>query len=134
LLDIWEIDKVGLSWATSGYQGAISSGQTTCGLLIGATVAIGLRHGQGQTSIPFEAEEERGKAVKAVNALYQEFLTKFNGTNCQTLTTIDFSKPEDQARYMEKEIFKDTCFKYFQFLMKRFMDEAKQQDTDEKTA
>jgi len=128
------MDKVGLSWATSGYQGAISSGQTTCGLLIGATVAIGLRHGHGKTCIPFEDEEGRGKAVEEVNSLYKDFLTKFNDTNCQTLTTIDFSKPEDQARYMEKEIFKDTCFKFFQFLMKRFMDEVKQQDADEKTA
>ena len=127
------MDKIKYSWATSGYLGAISSGQTTCGLLIGATVAIGLRHGQGKTCIPFEDEEERGKAVKEVNDFYRDFLTKFKDTNCQTLTTIDFSKPEDQARYMEKEIFKDTCFKFFQFLMTRFMDEAKQREAEEKS-
>ena len=125
MLEIWEMDKIKYAWATSGYLGAISSGHTTCGLLIGATVAIGLRHGQGKTCIPMEDEAEREKAVKEVNALYKAFLEEYSSTNCQTLTTIDFSKPEDQARYMEEEIFKATCFQFFKFVMQRFIDEDK---------
>ena len=126
------MDKLKYAWAASGYLGAISSGQTTCGLLIGSTIALGVRHGQGKNCIPIEDEEERGKVVKEVNDLYRDFLTQFSSTDCQTLTTTDFSKPEDQVRYMEKEIYKDTCFKFLKFLMKRFFDEEQKRSVLEK--
>ncbi|UCH32198.1 MAG: C-GCAxxG-C-C family protein, partial [Candidatus Bathyarchaeota archaeon] len=67
LLTLWDLPKEGYSWATAGYMGAILSGQTACGLLIGSSIAIGLRCGQGKKGIPEEHESERGKAIMAVN-------------------------------------------------------------------
>lgn len=67
-------------------------------------------------------EENRHKAVKEVNSLYKDFISRFNHTDCKTLTACDFTNPEDRARYMEKEIYKNTCFVFFNFVMKRFMD------------
>jgi len=125
LQEIWDIDPHH-SWATAGYLGAINSGQTTCGLLIGSSIAIGLRHGKGKNCIPKEDEESRNKAVKEVNMLYKDFIHKFNSTNCKELTACDFSKQEDANRYMEKEVYKNTCFIFFNFVMNRLIEKEKQ--------
>lgn len=125
LQEIWDIDKKH-SWATAGYLGAINSGQTTCGLLIGSSVAIGLRHGKGKECIPKEDEDSRNKAVKEVNMLYNDFIHTFNSTNCKDLTACDFSKTEDLARYMEQEVYKEKCFVFFKFVMNRFIEKEEQ--------
>ncbi|MCJ7772083.1 MAG: C-GCAxxG-C-C family protein [Desulfobacterales bacterium] len=125
LQEIWDIDKQH-SWATAGYLGAINSGQTTCGLLISSSIAIGLRYGKGKNCTPMENEENRNKAVNEVNMLYNDFIHKFNCTICKDLTSCDFSKPEDLTKYMEKEVYKKKCFVFFKFVMNRFIDIEKQ--------
>ena len=128
LQEIWGLSQEEFSWATAGYQGAISSGQTTCGLLIGSSVAIGLRFGRGKKCIPKEDEKQRNKAIKAVNELYKDFISQYKNTECITLIGCDLSKPEDQARYFEKEIYKDTCFEFYNFVMNRFIEMDKQEE------
>jgi len=34
----------------------------------------------------------------------------------------DFSKPEDLKKYVEKEVYKEKCFVFFNFVMNRFME------------
>jgi hypothetical protein len=127
LQEIWEFPRIDYSWAAAGYQGAISSGNTTCGLLIGTTIAIGLHYGVGKECIPFEDKETRDKAIAEVNDFYQDFLTEFNDTLCRNLIGgLDMGNPEDRKQYMDKEVYKDTCLKYFQFVMKRFIERDKQ--------
>lgn len=127
LQEIWGIDTKETSWATAGYLGAIGSGQTTCGLLIGSSIAIGLKTGRGKQCLPLEDTDERDKAVQSVNTLYHDFLKEFESTECQTLTTCNFSKPEDEKRYIEKEIYKECCFKFFNFVMNRFIEMDKKE-------
>ena len=129
LQEIWGLNHKETSWATAGYLGAIESGQTTCGLLIGCSVAIGLKFGQGKECLPMEDTDERDKAVTEVNKLYHAFLKEFESTECQILTTCDFSKPEELTRYVEKEIYKDCCFKFFNFVMNRFIEMDKKEKT-----
>ncbi len=113
------------SWATSGYLGAISSGEATCGLLIGSSVAIGLRMGIGKEQFPLEDEKDRNKAIASVNDLYEDFLEAFKSTQCQRLTCCDFSKKEEIDRYMTEEVYKDKCFKFFDFVMDKFIEMEK---------
>ncbi len=126
LQEIWDMPQKEFSWATAGYQGAISSGQTTCGLLIGSSIAIGLRFGRGKDGIPMEDEETRKTAIKAVHKFYRDFLDEYGSAECKTLIQCDFSKPEDQARYREEEVYKDTCFKFYNYIMNRFVELDKQ--------
>ena len=127
LQEIWELPLGENSWATAGYLGAINSGDATCGLLVGSSVAIGLRSGQGKTCLPLEDKEERNKAVSAVNALYKYFIEKFGATHCQKLIQCDFSKPEELDRYVKEEIYKNKCFNFFNFVMNRFIEMEKQE-------
>lgn len=120
LQEIWDIENRTHAWSTSGYLGAISSGQTTCGLLIGSSVAIGLRVGRNKACLPLEDTAARDFAVEQVGDLYEDFLKRFGSTECKALTSCDFSKAEDQSRYIEDEIYKEKCWEYFNFVMNRF--------------
>ncbi len=100
-------------------MGAILSGQTTCGLLIGSSIAIGLRCGQGKKDIPEEHEGERNKAIQVVGELYRDFLKEFGSTDCKTLGHCDFSNPEDLTRYVQHKGWKNTCDVFLKFVMNR---------------
>ncbi len=122
LQEIWNLSPKHYSWATSGYLGALNSGDATCGLLIGSSVAIGLRIGQQKTCMPLEDEKERNKAVIAVHQLYEDFIDQFKTTQCNKLTECDFSKSEDADKYLNEKIYKVKCFKFFNFVMNRFIE------------
>ncbi|MHA1907175.1 MAG: C-GCAxxG-C-C family (seleno)protein [Candidatus Thorarchaeota archaeon] len=109
LLKLWNIDRPDFTWATAGYLGAILSGETTCGLLIGSSVAIGFRCGRGLDSIPEEHPEERGNAIEAVTALYAEFQENFGSTACKTLSKVDFSDGDQLGEYIMEKKWKSTC-------------------------
>ena len=120
LLTLWDLPKEGHSWATAGYGGAILSGQTTCGLLIGSGIAIGLRCGQGKKEIPEEHESERGKAILLVNDLYNDFLKEFGSTECRTLNEgTDFSNPDEAADWVINKKYKQTCDVFLKFVFEK---------------
>jgi hypothetical protein len=115
------------TWAAAGYRGAIRSGKATCGLLMGPTIAIGLRYGRDKENMPMDDMENREKAIQEVNALYRSFIDRFGTSICDELIHCDLGKPEGQQRYMEEKIYKDTCFKFFSFVMNDFIEKDKQE-------
>jgi hypothetical protein len=119
LLDLWDIPKENNSWATAGYLGAILSGETTCGLLIGTSVAIGIRCGQNVSSIPENHSNSRQTAIEAVNELYGEFIEKFGHTNCKNLSQVDFRKGEEIAEYIAQKKWKSTCDVFLDFVINK---------------
>nr|MDO8133479.1 C-GCAxxG-C-C family protein [Candidatus Njordarchaeum guaymaensis] len=116
LLEFWDMPRIKGSWATAGYMGAIQSGNTTCGLLIGSSVAIGLKVGHGQETIPEENDKIRKKAVQEVNKLYKAFLQEFGCTECKKMSRHDFSNPESALRYIQTKAWKTTCDKGLKFI------------------
>ncbi|MHA1700078.1 MAG: C-GCAxxG-C-C family (seleno)protein [Promethearchaeota archaeon] len=119
LLDLWNIPKEKLSWATAGYLGAIETGKTTCGLLIGACCAIGFRCSQDKNGPPQDHERTRKRAVVAVRRLYKAFLKNFKSVECKTLSKCDFSKSDDVAKYLQERRWRSTCDIYLQFVLSR---------------
>ena len=119
LLELWDLPINTNSWATAGYLGAIGSGSTTCGLLIGSSIGIGLRCGQETQGIPEQNENAREKAIQAVNELYNEFLTKFGSTECKTLNKVDFRKGEEITEWMIQKGWKQTCDIFLNFSMRK---------------
>ena len=124
---MWDLPPKGYSWATAGYMGAISSGQTTCGLLIGSSIAIGLRCGQEKEGIPEEHEQERNKAIHAVCELYSDFLKEFGSTDCKTLSHCDFSNPEELNRYIQNKGWKNTCDIFLKFVVNKCIELAEKE-------
>ncbi len=119
LQTVWNLPKEGYSWATAGYMGAIASGRTTCGLLIGSSIAIGLKCGQGKEGIPEVNETERDKAISSVNYIYREFLKEFGDSECKNLIKCDFSNPDDYNRYVQNKVWKETCDVFLSFIMRK---------------
>ncbi len=117
LLEMWDLPNEKLSWATGGYMGAISSGSTTCGLLIGSTIAIGFRCGRETNNIPELNTNERSRAIKAVKKLYEEFLKEFKETECKKLLKYDFSNPKEAVEYAQKKVYKSTCDLFLEFVI-----------------
>ena len=119
LLELWDLPVDIYSWATAGYLGAIGSGHTTCGLLIGSSIAIGLRCGQKVQGIPEQNEEAREITIQAVNELFNDFLTKFGSTDCRTLNNVDFRKGEEITEWMIQKGWKQTCDLFLNFTMNK---------------
>ena len=109
----------------AGYGGAISSGCTTCGFLIGTTIAIGLRVGRDKEHTPQEDLKNRAFAIMDVNDLYDDFIGEFGSTTCNILTGCDLSKEDDFKRFFEEEIPEKRCAKFMMFIMKRLVEEKK---------
>ncbi len=67
--------------------------------------------------------EQRLAAIESVNALFRGFLERFGDTDCKALTGCDFSRQEEADRYMQEEIYKDTCFHQFEYVLSECLTE-----------
>lgn len=119
LLELWDLSFNINSWATAGYLGAIVSGNTTCGLLIGSSIGIGFRCGQERQGIPEQNENAREKAIQAVNELYNDFLSKFGSTDCKTLNKVDFRKGDEVSEWIIQKGWKKTCDIFLNFTLRK---------------
>ena len=98
-------------------MGAIESGKTICGVLFGATVFLGYLHGVGARSGPAVDDAGRQAAIASVNSLFNTFIEKFGDTDCQRLTGCDWSKKADRTRYFKEEVYRETCYHYFKYVL-----------------
>ena len=127
LLELWGLPVDEYSWATAGYAGAIMSGKTTCGLLIGSSIAIGFKCRQGKTGRPEEFLKERGKAINAVNRLYNEFLEKFGSSECKEISNVDFTSGEEVASWTVNKGWKKTCDVFLNYIIKKCVSMSEQE-------
>ena len=107
-------------------MGAILSGETTCGLLIGSSVAIGLLWGQERDGVPEEHEDDRNGVIQAVGELYRDFLNEFDKTDCKALSHCDFSDSKDLQQWMQDMGWRSTCDIYLKFVMNKCIEMAKE--------
>jgi hypothetical protein len=119
LQEIWGLPKSEYSWAAAGYLGAIMSGQTVCGTLVGAATAIGLKCGEGKEGTPEENVSGRACVIDAVGTLYRDFIDEFGSTDCATLCHCDFTNDDDVMNYIQNKGWKDTCDLFLSFVLKK---------------
>ena len=110
-------DAAPFQWATAGYMGAINSGKTICGVLFGGAVYLGFLNGREATDAPKLEDKGRLNAIKSVNQMFNGFIDTFGHTDCASLTGCDWSREEDIQRYFKNEIYKDTCFRQFEYVV-----------------
>lgn len=94
-------------------------------MLIGSSIAIGLRHGKGNSCIPREEETLRAKSIAEVKDLYQDFIAHFETSDCKSLIQCDFSKPGEYERYHTEKLYQNTCIRFFNHVMQRFIEADK---------
>ena len=123
-------DAAPYQWATAGYMGAINSGKTICGVLFGGSIYIGFLNGANSTGAPKIKDERRLNAIKSVNELFNGFTHRFGETDCTTLTGCDWSKKEDIKRYFKDEIYKNTCFRQFEYVVEKCIAEKSSMNPD----
>jgi len=123
-------DAAQYQWATAGYMGAINSGKTICGVLFGGSIYIGFLNGANSTGAPEIKDERRLNAIKSVNELFNGFTHRFGETDCTTLTGCDWSKKEDIKRYFKDEIYKNTCFRQFEYVVEKCIAEKSSMNPD----
>ena len=77
----------------------------------------------GSTDAPELMDAKRLKAINSVNELFNGFINRFAETDCTTLTGCDWSKKDDVKRYFKDEIYKDTCFRQFEYVVEKCLNE-----------
>jgi hypothetical protein len=112
-------DAVPYQWATVGYMGAVNSGKTICGILFGASIYLGFLNAKDSTDAPKLKDKRRLNAIKAVNELFNGFINQFGESDCKTLTGCDWRKKKDVKRYFKDQIYKDTCFRQFEYVVEK---------------
>lgn len=117
------LDAVPYQWAAAGYMGAINSGKTICGILYGASIYLGFLNGRNSAEAPKLKGEGRLQAIKSVNKLFDGFIGHFGDTDCKALTGCDWSKADDVKRYFKDEIYINTCFRQFEYVVKQCLNE-----------
>jgi hypothetical protein len=115
-------------WATAGYLGAIETGKTICGFLVGSSIYLGYLSGEHSTDAPGAKDNQRKQAIASVRSLFKGFIEKFGSSDCQTLTGCDLSKKEDFKRYYKEEIYKDTCLHQFEYVLAHCLDQSDSSD------
>ena len=116
-------DAIPYQWATAGYMGAINSGKTICGILFGASIYLGFLNGIDSTDEPKLKDEKRLSAIKSVNELFNGFITRFAETECKALTGCDWSKKDDIKRYFKDKVYEDTCYRQFEYVIEKCLNE-----------
>lgn len=108
-------------WAAVGYAGAVRSGKTICGILFGATIYLGYLSGIDATDAPKIRDRRRKKAIASVEDLFNGFSKRFGHTDCRSLTGCDWTRKKDIKRFFKDEVYKDTCFHQFEYVVEKCM-------------
>ena len=98
-------------WAVHGYGGAIRSGQSDCGVLVGGMAALGLMAGEQARARGMTASQAAQWATALVKEYYELFIAEFKTINCRALTGIDFSVDEQVQRYYRERARQEACLR-----------------------
>ena len=95
------------------------SGKTTCGILFGAMIYFGYLNGTNASDVPGTKDRRRKRAIESVEDLFNGFAKRFGHTDCRTLTGCDWTRKKDIKRFFKEEVYKDTCFQQFEYVVEK---------------
>lgn len=102
-------DKLGLSReaalkATAAFGGGMQHGDT-CGCVIGALIAIGLKYG---TALPGDFEVKNNMLMKKA-AFEEKFCAAHKGYLCREILGYNPAIPEEMSKIQEKKLLETLC-------------------------
>lgn len=87
----------------TAFGGGIGGTGSVCGALVGAVMAIGLRHGRQQAS------ERDGRAFALTQELRHRFEAEMGHVDCRDLTGMDLSTREGVQRFYASDVPQRVC-------------------------
>lgn len=100
------MDKRTATKVSTGFGGGCMRGET-CGAIIGAYMALGLKYGISEEG---EAgQDQKVESVKKCEEFNQAFLDKYKSFECRSLMGADISTPEGMAVIQEKNLMMTFC-------------------------
>ncbi|MBR4110434.1 MAG: C_GCAxxG_C_C family protein [Clostridia bacterium] len=102
-------DKLGITKeqalkTAAAFGGGMWHGET-CGCVVGALIALGLKYG---TVIPKDADGKNNLLQKKAE-FEKEFCDKFNSCICREILGHDLSVPEEMQMIQEKKLLQTKC-------------------------
>jgi len=79
----------------------------TCGAVIGAYMALGLKYGNCKAG--YEGEDQRVVSIIKDVQFRENFLKKYPSTMCREILRADFSTPEGAKYIREKNLMNTFC-------------------------
>ncbi|RJR18552.1 MAG: C_GCAxxG_C_C family protein [Desulfobacteraceae bacterium] len=95
-LDVFELDNVPVSMASSHFAAGIGLTGNNCGALIGGIMVLGLVFGRDDISKGMQAIVE---GIKPTRKLVKYFEQKYNRLNCREITGTDLADPKKADAY-----------------------------------
>jgi C_GCAxxG_C_C family probable redox protein len=81
----------------------MGGGGSACGALVGAVMAVGLKHGRAEGSGDAQAARERSQRV------LRRFVAEMGSDLCRELTGMDLSTPEGTAAFRQSDVPERVC-------------------------
>lgn len=91
---------------STGFGAGMLQGET-CGAVIGAYMALGLKYGVCEDGR--EGEEQKAVSVLKAVRFREKFLEKYPSTMCRELLDADFSTPEGAEKIRENQLMTTFC-------------------------
>jgi C_GCAxxG_C_C family probable redox protein len=98
------IDEADAYKMAAGFGGGMFRGQA-CGAVVGAIIAIGMKHGHSGAG----AQEQKALNTSKVVEFQRRFLEKYPSTVCRDILGYDISKPEEMHIIAEKGLLFTLC-------------------------
>jgi C_GCAxxG_C_C family probable redox protein len=87
----------------TAFGGGIGRTGTVCGAVVGATMAIGLRHGREEASQPHD------RAYALAQEFRRCFEEEMSTISCRELTGVDLSTPEGLDAFRSSDVPERVC-------------------------
>ena len=89
---------------SAGFGGGMMRGQT-CGAVVGAIMALGLKYGHHEPNTPDRKNLMMAKTVE----FQQRFMDIYPSTGCRELLGYDVNNPDEMKIILDKGLFFDFC-------------------------
>lgn len=96
---------------STGFGGGCMRGET-CGAIIGAYMALGLKYGVSKDGE--EGQSQKVESMKKIEEFNRAFLAKYDSFECKELLNADISTPEGMNVIQEKNLMITFCPKLVQ--------------------
>ena len=99
-----EVDEKVIPRIAYAFAGGVGNTGSICGAVAGATMAIGLIKGRGETM------EEMFSILGLAAEFRKRFEAEKETINCRELTGADLTTPEGIEQYMKSDVPQTVCF------------------------